>query len=144
MIAALKAHVQPVLKARGFRGSFPHFRRLTESRIHLLTFQFDKWGGGFVVEIAWCPSAGVTMYWGEKVPPNKVTAHDMNNRLRLGSSANAPDHWFRYDQPGWSLFSDPYERAAREVLPYLDEQAESYWSKAQGHTAATNSDHSEQ
>jgi hypothetical protein len=58
MIATLKEYVLPVLKARGYKGSFPHFRRPTDFAIHLLNFQFDKWGGGFVVEIASCPVEG--------------------------------------------------------------------------------------
>jgi hypothetical protein len=128
MITTLKQHVVPVLKARGFKGSFPHFRRITDTGIHLLTFQFDKWGGGFVVEVASCPSEGVTMNWGEQIPPAKVTAQHVSRRLRLGASGEQTDHWFRYDRGGLLSFSDPYERAAREVLPYLDSQAESYWS----------------
>ena len=130
MIAAIKVHVVPVLKARGFKGSFPHFRRATANGIHLLTFQFDKWGGGFVVEVASCPADGVTMHRGEQIPPAKVTAHHVNQRLRLGASGDQSDHWFRYDRRGLVLFGDPYERAAREVLPYLDTQAESYWSES--------------
>ncbi len=120
----------PVLKARGFKGSFPHFRRPTDTAIHLLTFQFDKWGGGFVVEIASCPAEGVTMHWGEPISPSKVTTQHVSRRLRLGSSGEQSDHWFRYDQRGLLSFGDPYERAARKVLPYLDSQAESYWSQS--------------
>jgi hypothetical protein len=129
MIATLKQHVVPVLKARGFKGSFPHFRRLTDTGIHLLTFQFDKWGGGFIVEIASCSVEGVTMFWGEYIPPTKVTAHHVSSRLRLGAADGQSDHWFRYDQRGLLSFSDPYERAACEVLPYLDSQAERFWSE---------------
>jgi hypothetical protein len=130
MISALKEHVLPALKARGFKGSFPHFRRATATGIHLLTFQFDKWGGGFVVEIASCPTDGVTMHWGEQIPPAKVTAHHVSRRLRLGASSDQSDHWFRYDKRGFLSFGDPYERAAREVLRYLDSQAESYWRES--------------
>ena len=91
MIATLKEHLLPVLKDRGFKGSFPHFRRPTDTAIHLLTFQFDKWGGGFAVEIASCPVEGVTMHWGEHIPPAKVSAHDVTHRLRLGSPDSKSD-----------------------------------------------------
>lgn len=57
---ALKAVVVPALRLRGFMGTFPHFRRIGECGIDLLTFQFDKWGGGFVVEIAYCAGHGFT------------------------------------------------------------------------------------
>jgi hypothetical protein len=134
MIETLKEQVVPVLKARGFKGSFPHFRRPTDTAIHLLTFQFDKWGGGFVVEIASCPIEGVTMHWGEHIAPAKVTAHDVTQRLRLGSPDSKSDHWFRYDRRGLLSFGDPCERAAREVLPLLDSQAEIFWRQTHAQT----------
>lgn len=51
MIAALQELVIPVLRQGGFVGRFPHFRRVRSECMDLLTFQFDKWGGGFVVEV---------------------------------------------------------------------------------------------
>jgi hypothetical protein len=129
MIETLKEYVVPILRERGFRGSFPHFRRPTESGIHLLTFQFDKWGGGFIVEIATCPPDGFTTSWGKHISPGKVTAWDINRRLRLGAPDEKSDHWFRYDKRGLFSFGDPYERAALDVLPYLDSQAESWWKR---------------
>jgi len=45
----LKAIVVTALRASGFKGSFPHFRRPLPERIDLLTFQFDRHGGGFVL-----------------------------------------------------------------------------------------------
>lgn len=127
MIAALQAHVVPELRRRGFKGSFPHFRRSAEQRIDLLTFQFDKWGGGFVVEIAVCPPDGVRTSWGEHISPTKVTAHTVNRRLRLGAKGEGRDHWFRYDGVLKRLRADRYERVARAVLPYLETQAEAWW-----------------
>lgn len=132
MIKALQAIVIPRLRERGFKGSFPHFRRPSAERIDLLTFQFDKWGGGFVVEISKCPPDGITSYWGERIPPNKVRAWDVHpaERLRLqprpGSSTS---DWFRYDNR--SNLEDAYEETARDVLPFL-ETAENWWSGEQG------------
>ncbi len=136
MIATIKQHIVPVLKARGFKGSFPHFRRITDTGIDLLTFQFDKRGGGFVVEVASCPPTGIMMHWGEQIPPAKVTAQHVNRRLRLGASGDQADHWFRYDHRGLFSLGDPYERAARELLPYLDGQAEIYWRESHNQTPA--------
>jgi len=79
MIAALKAEFVPALKERGFKGSFPHFRRIKPDKIDLLTVQFDKWGGGFVIEIAKCGPEGITTSWGLHIPPNKVRAWDAND-----------------------------------------------------------------
>jgi len=57
LIAALKEIVLPTLRNMGFRGSFPHFRRERDEQLDLLTFQFSRWGGSFVVEIAYCPAS---------------------------------------------------------------------------------------
>jgi uncharacterized protein DUF4304 len=52
MIDALRRVIVPTLRNMGFTGSFPHFRRIRETRIDLLTFQFNRSGGSFVVEVA--------------------------------------------------------------------------------------------
>lgn len=97
MIKALKKSVIPYLREYGFKGSFPHFRRRNEEYIDLITFQFNRYGGSFVVELAFCPKEGVTMSWGEEVPPNKVTAHDINDRYRLKESKDEYETWFDYE-----------------------------------------------
>jgi hypothetical protein len=118
MIVALRREVVPRLRTRGFRGSFPHFRRRGPERIDLLSFQFDRTGGGFVVEAATCPVSGFVPGWGEI--PNKVTAQHVGNRLRLGAVDAGNDHWFRYDA------GTPVDTVAKDVLPWL-EQAEEWW-----------------
>lgn len=121
MISELKKIVVPELRNRGFKGSFPHFRRISVDKIDLMTFQYDRYGGGFVVEVGVCPPDGVTHSWGEKVPPNKVTVHDLNNRLRLKENDG---QWFRYDAEVES--ENIYKEIAKEVLNHLYE-AEEYW-----------------
>ncbi|OMC81588.1 hypothetical protein BK128_21685 [Viridibacillus sp. FSL H7-0596] len=121
MVSSLKKIVIPILREKGFKGSFPHFRRIKENKIDLLTFQFDKYGGGFVIEVAVCPPDGVTHDWGKKVPSNKVTAHDLYNRLRLNGG-----EWFRYDAP--SSDEGIFDILANGVLNCIPE-AENYWEK---------------
>jgi Domain of unknown function (DUF4304) len=96
----LKALVVPWLRAQGFRGSLPHFRRPAAAGIDLFTFQFDRNGGGFVIEAARCPASGITTPWGKAIPPGKVTAWDMHpdNRVRIKpSEGSGTDTWFRFD-----------------------------------------------
>lgn len=124
MISALKSIVIPKLREKGFKGSFPHYRRINEEKIDLITFQFDRYGGGFFIEVAVCSPEGFTHSWGEKVPPNKVTAYDLHpgNRLRLNDEGG---QWFRYDienAPEWI-----FEKVAIEVLSHLYE-AEEHWN----------------
>jgi len=122
--AALRTWVVPALRVAGFTGSLPHFRRRSEAgTIELLTFQFDKWGGGFVIEIARCPVDGVKTYSGKQVPPCKINAHDAppNVRHRLQQRAGSgTDSWFRYDD-------GDYGRCAKEALSKLSE-AEAWWA----------------
>lgn len=79
----LKSIVVPALRSAGFTGSLPHFRRLATERVELLTFQFDRHGGGFVIEAAWCGPDGVVTSWGKAIPAAKVTAHDLHPNFRL-------------------------------------------------------------
>jgi hypothetical protein len=122
---ALRKTLVPVLRQRGFTGSLPHFRRIASDRIDLLTIQFDKWGGGFVVEVAKARSDGFTTRWGEKIAPGKLKAHDLHpiQRMRLGVKGLEGDHWFRYDT-GRAL-----ESVAQEVVSCM-EQAEAWWARA--------------
>ncbi|MED4015210.1 DUF4304 domain-containing protein [Sutcliffiella cohnii] len=124
MITELKKIVIPELRIRGFKGSFPHFRRISKDKIDLMTFQFDRYGGGFVIEVGVCPSEGITHSWGEKVLPNKVTAHDLHNKFRLKETKG---QWFRYDVEYES--KNIYEEVANEVLEHLYE-AEGYWNES--------------
>jgi Domain of unknown function (DUF4304) len=74
----LKATAVARLHTAGFKGSFPHFRRVTAKAIDLLTFQFDRHGGGLVIEIAQSPLEGITTHWRRAIPANKVRAWDLH------------------------------------------------------------------
>jgi hypothetical protein len=129
MIAALKEIVVTCLREQGFKGSFPHFRRAGKDKVDLLTFQFDKWGGGFVIEISKCPPDGMTTSWGKYIPPNRVTAWDMhpNDRVRLQPrTGSSTMDWFRYDHSDRG--EDIFDETARAVLPFL-EIAKDYWKR---------------
>jgi hypothetical protein len=129
MVAALKQTVVPQLRSRGFRGTFPHFRRIGPEQVDLLTFQFDKWGGGFVIEIARCAPEGIVHPWGKRIPAADVTVWNVHPRARLrlqpllGSSTS---DWFRYDQPAAEEGIGVYAEVAEHVLPYL-ESADKWW-----------------
>lgn len=90
MIVSLKNVVIPVLREKGFKGSFPHFYRKTEERADLLMFQFSMWGGAVYIEISKCPPEGFTSISGEFRPTNKMKVYDIGNpsyawhRHRLG------------------------------------------------------------
>jgi hypothetical protein len=117
MIAELKRVVQPYLRAEKFAGTFPHFRRAGEEAIDLITFQFDRHGGCFVVEIARCPRDGVLTYWGVHLSPAKVRAWDVNPNFRKRVKprpGSGTDSWFRYETSDAS-------KVAAEALSFLSE-----------------------
>ena len=124
MVSSLKRLLVPALRERGFKGSLPHFRRPMTDRIDLLTVQFDKWGGGFVIEVSKCAPDGITTYWGKQIPPNRVTAWDMHpdQRHRLGSPKVGVDgHWFRFDD------GTPTDFIANQATLFLEE-ADRWWN----------------
>ena len=126
MLAALRDVVVPVLRDMGFSGSFPHFRRIRESQIDLLTFQFNRYGGSFVVEVAFCDPDGFTTHYGKHISPNKLRAHDIHPRQRLRLGSHPPeeaDHWFYYEPERSSVYMD----TAVELLPLLRAEAEQFW-----------------
>ena len=52
MNRALKVIAVAKLRQLEFKGSFPRFRRIYQKRADLTIFQFNKYGGSSVVEIA--------------------------------------------------------------------------------------------
>ena len=120
MEAALKRDVLPVLRAKGFKGTFPHFRRIGKSAIDLLTFQFDKQGGAFVIEIARSPLEGIVTHWGQVIPAGKVKAWDVHpdRRRRIKTAdGHSTESWFRFDaKPTDRIIALVCERLASDGL----------------------------
>lgn len=99
MIRELRKWVVPELKRRGFGGSFPHYRRIDGTRIDLLMFQFDKWGGGFRIGISYILTAGKrnnlsSGVLNDDTPLEKLTVGDTNIRHMLFPKRH--DGWFCY------------------------------------------------
>jgi len=114
MVAELQSTVVSKLRAQGFKGSYPHFRRFVGNRVDLLTFQHDKWGRGFVLEIARATAEGVTRHWGEVISANKITAHDLHpsERKRI-KPREGPGQIHGFD-----TIRDNLEHAPRRYLSY--------------------------
>jgi hypothetical protein len=117
MVRALKAIVVPRLHELGFAGSYPHFRRRGETRLDLLMFQFDRHGGGFVLELARCPPVDLGLPWGDRVPVDEIRAFQppISQRARI-QHRPGPSRmdWFRYD-------SGDFEQTGRVALAFIDD-----------------------
>lgn len=89
MKKALNEQVIPLLRKVGFKGSYPHFRRITEEKVDLVSFMSPGiFGGGFEVGAsvvfpkAVRPKDTNLFYRGDPTPPQKmVWAH---GRIRCG------------------------------------------------------------
>lgn len=132
MIASLNEIVIPELRNLNFKGSFPHFRRTENGKTNLLTFQFDRSGGGFVIELANWNEPEFKTPWEKVIPINKLTAHDLNQRQRIYPNSlteeNGIDSWFRYDQKRVLLFEDQFEKLSKKVLERIP-LMENYWKE---------------
>jgi hypothetical protein len=82
----LKTKVVPILRQKGFTGTYPHFRRITEKKIDVLAFQFSQWGPQFYVEIAVASSKGVTLLDGKHFPPDIIKHNHCGQRARIGDN----------------------------------------------------------
>ena len=84
MMGALKTRFVPALRARGFVGSFPHFRRRLPDRIDYLMVQFYSAGGSFVVEVGRTGPDGCTDGPWKHLPIDKINVgHIFYDRRHL-------------------------------------------------------------
>ncbi len=127
---SLKAIVVPILRERGFKGSFPHFRRRGETRIDLISFQFLSSGGSFVAEVARCGPEG-TRFSG----PDDAKVSEVAVRLRLGAADSKSDHWFTFGarnyEPGHDVVKPQshYDAISCEVAELIASQAEAWFAE---------------
>ena len=146
MELALKATVVPRIRALGFKGSMPHFRRLVEAKADLLTFQFNLSGGSFVAEMAVCSDADLAAHWRADLSLKNVTAKDMNQRRRLGSISQGSDHWFVFGKKNYERGHEKvereshYEQIASQVVRVLDSQPVQWWAT---HASSSELHHSQ-
>lgn len=122
MDGAIKRILVPILKEKKFKGTFPHFFREMNGHVDLSTFQFNKYGGSFVVEISYADKERKNVYVYKDRPSEKLRSGQTIDRLRLGSNPKKriSDHWFQYN-------NNTFENVAKEVVPYLENQAEKWW-----------------
>ncbi len=91
----LNANVIQPLLARGFTGKYPHFRKETDGCIELITFQTNKYGGSFTVEVSAVfpdkENKNFTLWDGLTIDDLNVWDTDARYRLK-----GMYDGWFHY------------------------------------------------
>jgi hypothetical protein len=138
MDRVLKEIFIPELRARGFTGSLPHFRRMRPDRIDLISFQYAMRGGQFFVELSQCGPAGIKTEW-EEIPPDKVTVHDTfpGDRSYISTGWGWRSKLFVLDRPSYDPPLASTEaateancaKAARQALEAFTKQAEPWWEQ---------------
>ena len=101
MNRAIKSIVIPEFKKQGFVGKYPHFKRIKADNIDLLTFQFNKYGGSFCVEISVAyPNReeyrNYHLFEGDTL--EKINACHTHERHRLARKTADCDCWFAFDE----------------------------------------------
>lgn len=96
MLKALNKTVIKDLKEQGFTGKYPHFKKKKEDCIELISFQANKYGGSFTMEVsAVFPDSKVTNLsdLNAQVDENDIEVACTNQRYRLKGIF---DGWFYY------------------------------------------------
>ncbi len=97
MAKSLKNIVVPEIKSLVFSGVFPHFRRMKNNKYEFISFQFNRYGGSFVLEIGFLDPNKLLPF--EKALPfeklNYGNARD-EDRLRIQPDNNQEDYWYDY------------------------------------------------
>ena len=132
MINSLNKLFVPKLRKLNFKGSFPHFRRTENDITNLITFQFDRDGGGFVIELANYKGKEHISSWGEITELKKLTAHHLNKRKRIYPNSENEDNgkqsWFRYDNKSFFYLGNIYDKIAKKATDRIP-LMEKYWSE---------------
>jgi hypothetical protein len=127
MRESLKSIVVPVLREKGFKGSFPHFSRRLQNRIDLLSFQFSLYGPALYVNVGQCGPNGVTYGDGTTYPPNKVRCHHVPLQTRVSAKGGS----FDFERGELQRVT---HSISSTIVSLLDEQAEPWWNDARGPT----------
>lgn len=96
MLKTLNSTVIKDLKSQGFTGKYPDFKKITTDCIELISFQTNKYGGSFTVEVSVVfPNSKVTNLTNLNATVNdqKIDVSCTNQRYRLKGMF---DGWFYY------------------------------------------------
>ena len=114
------SNVVPMLLGNGFTGMYPHYRKIDGNCIELITFQTNKWGGSFTVEVsAIFPHAKDSNCAHDTIEAEKVTVWDTNNRYRLKGMY---DGWFHYND----LYAKRIFGFVKDYLAVSEKQKEDF------------------
>ena len=127
--AQLKKLTVPLLRQRGFKGSFPHFYRDIGGHVDLLMFQFRLDGSSFVVEISYADPDRKNVYFRPETAVNKLQVSATSKRHRLGRAGKLADDaaWLKLDHEPRTTQTQHFNKLALRVNDLLLAEAEPWW-----------------
>lgn len=102
VILEIKKIIVPELRNLGFKGSYPHFRRPNqENGFDLLSFQFNRWGGSFLIELSvaypYREEYKNCYLLGLKPLEEEIKKLDVGNTFIRHRISARDDEWFHYE-----------------------------------------------
>lgn len=142
MQRAIKHFVVPQVRALGFKGSFPHFKRRAHEEHQMLMIFFNKYGGSFYVEAGRISDQRfreLQQHWantGDSLHESSLTVghcqHD--HRCRLGPDGfSGKDHWFVFGPDNCNYGGYPsqpdstYDDIASQAALWISEHTAAYF-----------------
>jgi len=69
---AIREIMEPAIRALGFEGKYPNFKRIEDGEIHFLEISTAKYGGGFGYGFSWCENGPLGHGDGEAIPADQI------------------------------------------------------------------------
>lgn len=120
----IKTVIIPELQKLGFDGKYPHYKRINENgKVDYLSFQFNRYGGSFIIEIAVAyPYKGKkgNFYYNGEVTPEIVQSSNYgytSNRLRIEPHKG---EWFVYDKNNYRQVVESALKLIMKNMAYFD------------------------
>jgi hypothetical protein len=125
----LKGTCVPLLRERGFQGSYPHFRPVLGKHIDLLTFQFRSDGSSFIVEISYADPERRNVGFRTDAPVSKIDVACTSERYRLGAKARTTldGEWLPLSHGILTSDDRHFRRLALKVNDMVINEAEPWW-----------------
>jgi len=126
----LKKLTVPLLRQRGFKGSYPHFYRDIDGHVDLVMFQFRSDGSSFVVEISYADPDRRNVYFRPETPVDRLQVSATSKRRRLGKSATGEvdSEWLKLDHGLRTTQARHFSKLALRVNDLLLREAEPWWA----------------
>ena len=133
MMTALKEQFVPMLRQKGFVGSFPHFRRKLDTRIDFLDVQFAREGGRFCINLGQTGSEGLQDPAWPDLPLAETATGHLHHRSRVHWGFFLKQ-WFdfgprSYDPPKEVKPRPFYEAIATRAAQAFERDGERWFAK---------------